>query len=375
MARETFGLPVRRIPTSPARCRRFVPDQALAARWLAARIGRSEMAILHCRGRRAAEIGLAVRARRPRARVIFDCRGWEGPELLYTAGFRSEEGAPAELVAAARGVDERQQAVARASDAMIVVSEAMREIAQAQWAVPSDRVVVVPCCTAVDRTPLEHREATRKRLGFQGRFVVVYCGSIKPYQMVQETVELFEKIRAMKGDALFFGITPSPERLVQTLNGRGIRETDFKVISAAHTQVPELLAAADLAVLLRDRSSVNRVASPVKFAEYLAAGIPIVLTEGVGDYSAMTRSNKVGCVLSDFNLSPSSGDHLAALLDNPGDVAELRERCHKLAVRELSAERASVETDSLYRAVLGKCDHGTGRPEAPAATVRAETAA
>jgi glycosyltransferase involved in cell wall biosynthesis len=374
MARETFGLPIRRIPVSPARSRRFFPDQALAARWLAARIGRYEAVILHCRGRRAAEIALAMRVRRPRVRVIFDCRGWEGPELLYASGFRSEDGAPPELVSAARGVDERQQAVARASDALIVVSRAMREVALEQWAVSRDRIVVVPCCTAVDRAPIERRDATRKRLGFEGRFVVVYCGSIKPYQMVEKTIGLFEMIRGTKENALFFGITPSPERLVRTLNGRGIREKDFQVVSAAHTEVPELLAVADLAVLLRDRSNVNRVASPVKFAEYLAAGVPVVLTEGIGDYSAMTRSNKVGCVLSDVSLSRKGVDDLAHFLD-PGDVGDLKERCHKLAAREFSAERASVATDSLYRTVSGKCDHGTGRPEAPADINRTEPAA
>jgi glycosyltransferase involved in cell wall biosynthesis len=194
--------------------------------------------------------------------------------------------------------------------------------------------------------------------------------------MVEETVGLFEMICGTKENALFFGITPSPERLVQTLNDRGIRQKDSKLMSAAHTEVPELLAAADLAVLLRDRSSVNRVASPVKFAEYLAAAVPVVLTEGIGDYSALVRSTQVGCVLPDFSLSKESGDHLAQFLaDNPGGAAELRERCHELAARELSAERASAETDALYRTVSGECDRRTGRPETTTATIRAETAA
>jgi glycosyltransferase involved in cell wall biosynthesis len=194
--------------------------------------------------------------------------------------------------------------------------------------------------------------------------------------MVEETIVLFELVRRIKENALFFGITPSPERLVQTLNRRGIRQEDCKVVSAAHTEVPELLAAADLAVLLRDRSNVNRVASPVKFAEYLAAGVPVVLTEGIGDYSAVTRANKVGWVLSDFSLSQKNRDDMAAFLDdNPGDVAELRERCHKLAARELSAERASAATDSLYRAVSGRCDRDGRKLESPGDTIRAETAA
>lgn len=378
MARETFGLSLLRIPTSPARGRGFIHEQALAARWLSTRIGRSELVILHCRGRCAAEVGLAVRARRPRVRVVFDCRGWEGPELLYASGFRSEEGAPAGLVAASRSMDMRQQAVARASDAIIVVSQAMREVVQKQWAVPDDRVVVVPCCTAIDRSPLEHRNTTRKHLGFEGRFVVVYCGSIKGYQMVEATLELFEMIRGVRDEALFFGITPSRDRLTELLRGRGIPQENFKVISAAHTEVPELLAAADMAVLLRDRSRVNSVAAPIKFAEYLAAGIPVALTDRIGDYSTSVCSNGVGCVLPDAHLSQDSRNVVAAFLDAypmHAAAAELRARCHALAARELSAERACVATDALYRALSGETDHSAGRSVVVADAVSSETAA
>lgn len=36
------------------------------------------------------------------------------------------------------------------------------------------------------------------------------------------------------------------------------------------------LSAADVAFIWRDKSSVNEVASPVKFSEYLACGLPVI---------------------------------------------------------------------------------------------------
>jgi glycosyltransferase involved in cell wall biosynthesis len=274
-------------------------------------------------------------------------------------------------------VDAQQQAVARASDAMIVVSEAMREVAQEQWAAPSDRAVVVPCCTAIDRTPLEQREATRRRLGFQERFVVVYCGGLAPYQMIEQSLDLFDMIRGVRDNALFFGITPSSDRLRQLLWDRGIPQEKVSVVSASHTEVPGLLAAGDLALLLREKSRVNSVASPVKFAEYLAAGLPVVLTQGIGDYSALVCSNGVGCVLPDAHLSQESRNVVAAFLDTyPVNAAELRDRCHALAARELSAERACDSIDAIYRVLSSELlDHRAGRTTGVASSVSSETAA
>jgi glycosyltransferase involved in cell wall biosynthesis len=60
--------------------------------------------------------------------------------------------------------------------------------------------------------------------------------------------------------------------------------------------VPEYLAAGDLGLLLRDPHPVNRVASPVKFAEYLAAGLPVLVSPGVGDAAAIVERERVGFV-------------------------------------------------------------------------------
>ncbi|MCX6312806.1 MAG: glycosyl transferase, partial [Bacteroidetes bacterium] len=39
-------------------------------------------------------------------------------------------------------------------------------------------------------------------------------------------------------------------------------------------------------------------ASPVKFAEYLAAGLEVIISENLGDYSKYVIENNVGMILS-----------------------------------------------------------------------------
>lgn len=349
LAEQAFGLTVARMPAAPSRLRGLASERVVACRWLRALIAPGEPVILHCRGRAAAELGLAVRALRPAARIVFDCRGWEGPELLHAGGFLSEDGAPPDLLARSREIEARQRAAALAADAVIVVSDAMRQVAADRWGVEEHRLSVVPCCADTDDRAGALREATRARLRFEGRFVVVYCGSLARYQAIDASLDLFETIRERRGDALFFGITPSPAGLAAVLRRRGVPERHCRVASAPHTEVPALLAAADLALLLRERSKVSEVASPVKLAEYLAAGLPILISEGIGDYSELVRREGLGCVLPAAPMPPADAV-LERFLEGYGaSAAAMRLRCRGVAERQLSAERAAQILGELYR--------------------------
>jgi glycosyltransferase involved in cell wall biosynthesis len=50
---------------------------------------------------------------------------------------------------------------------------------------------------------------------------------------------------------------------------------------------------------MRHDNTVNNVASPVKVGEYLACGLPVILTRGIGDYSDMLPAAGVGMLLDE----------------------------------------------------------------------------
>ncbi len=354
LAQAGFGLKLTRFPTLPSRFRWGSVDEIVAASLLTRRIPRDDAVILHCRGRRATEVGLAVRARRSNTRVIFDCRGWEGPELLYARGFRSAVEAPPSLVAMAEKIEEHQRRAAVDADAVIVVSNAMKQIACSAWTIAADKTSVVPCCTDLNGDPDAKRDGTRRRLELSDRFVIVYCGSITPYQMIDETLDLFRKIRGVRPNALFLGITKSCERMEALIRAKGIAREDYRVIAAPHTEVAELLTGGDLAVLLRDRSRVNQVASPVKAAEYLAAGLPIVLTDGVGDYSELVRSKGLGCVASDVSCAGLDWDRIVSFLDKSrSEWGAIRKLCVEVAADMFGWGSGTKELDRIYRQLSG----------------------
>jgi len=63
-----------------------------------------------------------------------------------------------------------------------------------------------------------------------------------------------------------------------------------------HSEVTSVLAACDMGVLIREDSVTNQEASPTKFAEYLSAGLPVIISENLGDYSTFVRKYNCGMI-------------------------------------------------------------------------------
>jgi glycosyltransferase involved in cell wall biosynthesis len=55
---------------------------------------------------------------------------------------------------------------------------------------------------------------------------------------------------------------------------------------------------ADYGILIRPNSITNSVASPVKFAEYLASGLQVLISDGIGDFSEFVVREKIGYLIN-----------------------------------------------------------------------------
>jgi glycosyltransferase involved in cell wall biosynthesis len=67
--------------------------------------------------------------------------------------------------------------------------------------------------------------------------------------------------------------------------------------------IPTTLAAGDYGLLLREPSVTNQVAAPVKFAEYLACGLPVICSDCIGDYPNFIREHNAGIVINEGEIT------------------------------------------------------------------------
>jgi hypothetical protein len=81
-----------------------------------------------------------------------------------------------------------------------------------------------------------------------------------------------------------------------------------------YRDVPGYLSAADIAVIFRDASIVNKVASPVKFSEYTCSGLPVISNGNVDFVTDYIRETGFGATLGSVSeIEPELIDKLIHL--------------------------------------------------------------
>ena len=108
-----------------------------------------------------------------------------------------------------------------------------------------------------------------------------------------------------------------------------------------HKDVLSYLHCCDYGLLLREQSETNKVASPVKFAEYLYAGLPVLITENLGDFSNYVVENDCGFIIKEEQIDWS----LLKTTD-----FKTKEQCFLLAIRDFMKE-SKINTYSYQKLV------------------------
>ncbi|MCB0459711.1 MAG: glycosyltransferase [Flavobacteriaceae bacterium] len=68
-----------------------------------------------------------------------------------------------------------------------------------------------------------------------------------------------------------------------------------------YNEVSKYLSAADAAIIWREISVTNKVASPVKFSEYMCCGLPVITNKSIDLITNYINKNKSGVILEDID--------------------------------------------------------------------------
>ncbi|HMN04871.1 MAG TPA: hypothetical protein PKD45_04020 [Flavobacteriales bacterium] len=277
-------------------CRRLKPSAIIArgvlATWMALRArdqGRTAKVCLDARGAYAAE--------------------WEEYRIIDDDA----------LIAQFRAVE--QEAVER-SDLRLAVSHALVEHWRERYGYQGNDHVVIPCTLAA--THLAEGgdpQAMREQLGFTADDVVlVYSGSSAGWQSFALLERLLGLILGTQPRTKVLFLSP-PDPAIEALSanwlGRSLR------MWVQPSEVHAVLNACDHALLVREDTITNRVASPTKFAEYLSCGLPVIASKHIGDFSATILHESLGLVQGEEDVPP--------LLERPSDTTRSRIRGYALA--------------------------------------------
>ncbi len=274
----------------------------LAAAWVRIRL---RPATIHCRSYPAALVGRWVK-RLCGARLIFDARALYPEEgitrresgktlLLNEADFAAWKLIEAELIASA--------------DAIVAVSQPMADLLAAEYPAAAARLSVASTCTATPtRAELEAwRGDVRRQLGLDDQLTLTYVGG---WFDRDSTIGLFrvlcEALPAAPWHFLLLVTAPDPQALADLVRRDLGPDTACTAIHVPQREVVRYLAGADLAALPiwkavraeadERHSRVERTILSVKFAEYLAAGLPVLTSRRAGAAADIVRDQDLGFV-------------------------------------------------------------------------------
>lgn len=262
----------------------------------------------------------------PHADYMLECGIWHKFDLRYICQKRWEN---------------RQKRYAKG---LLPVTEAYRQYLVNEG-LPSERVITVPCsvnfnefCFADSR-----REAMRKKYQLPGETTVgIYVGKFGGLYLEKESFELFQG--AFRHYKEFFLIILTPllfhAWINQQIKKHCLPAERIMIRSVKNNAVPDYLMMSDFAYATYKPGFFKAFLSPVKIAEYWGCGLPVVMTLGVGDESAIIEANSAGVL---FDPNDINGEWIMSLygkldciLRKPG----LREKISSLAKILRSPEKS-----------------------------------
>ena len=192
----------------------------------------------------------------------------------------------------------------------------------------------------------------RSSLGLDGRIVFVYAGKFNGIYHSEVQYARFMQ-RSCVADARIHHLVITFEEHAEVLRVEAGRAGVLDRLTihgpVAPAALPALLSAADVGVIAVPPTPSQIYRSPVKTALYWAAGLPIIIAEGVSDDWWIAKERDIGIVVDDLPILDPAG--LRTTLDRLlfGDRHALHERCAR-AAHEL--RDTSLMVDLLRRSLV-----------------------
>lgn len=293
--------------------------------------------IVHTHTSKAALVGtLAAQLVRPRPRIV---------NTAHILGTMAIKTGPMHWVF--RTYD--RVLLGKGTDAVIVVSEAIRQEAQRLRLIPDERLHAIQNGIRTERFDVsaDRADAVRKGLGITlDQIMVVNVARIAPFKALHILVQAAAILAPDFPDlrVVIVGDGPLRAEMEQLVNMLGVGDTVR--FAGVRRDIPDVLAAADIFAL-----SSSCEGLPIAILEAMAAGLPIVST-AVDGIPEVVLEGEVG-LLCPPQDAQALADKLRRVIENPTLRQKMGEAARLRVNTVFSAQRMAAKTASLYLALVG----------------------
>jgi len=235
--------------------------------------------------------------------IIYDSRAAAAEELIYSTKNKMDEKMSKKI----RELAYDEIMMVRIADKVFAVSNALINYHLIKdKSLSREKFLLYPCCAEASLFKFSEklRCEIRQQLEIVDKKVIVYSGGLRnPWQIPDKVFEIISKIIAIDPTFFFLVLTPDITIALDLAKKHLLENNSISINNVPIDKLGKFLCAADFAILLRDNVPMNNVASPAKFAEYIMTGLPVILSENIGDFSTFVSRHDIGKVISsDYSI-------------------------------------------------------------------------
>ncbi len=180
----------------------------------------------------------------------------------------------------------------------------------------------------------ENRTAIRKNLGFSHTTkVLFYPGKFGDLYYKEETAFMFKWILEEDNSFHFLIVTPhKDEEVIALMNEAKVDPSYYTIAHSSYDDIHHYFSAADFAVIAVPPGPSKKFISNIKVGEYLTAGLPFLITEGISEDYIYATEKQVGVVVKDFEETyiKKAVPEIQAYLSK--NKADLRKHCRTVGL-------------------------------------------
>lgn len=301
---------------------------------------RDKISIVHARGPIPAMIAF-LPAKIFGIKFFFDTRGFLADK--YVCGGLLDKKSPIYKL-----MKWSEDILARKSDYLTVETYKHAQVIKDSQNSLSSKMGIIPCC--VDTGKFNYQLFPERG---DSVFDLVFLGKVRTWYLLEDMFDFFAAVSKEMRNSRFTFITESEAAHIYSVaRKKAIDESKIKIMRAERSDVPALLSGANAGIFFMN-TYLQYNFSPIKFGEFLACGLPVVINPGFGDCDEIVLKENVGVVINEFSAQGyEKGIQKLKNLLSEGDA--LRRKCRAAAERYFSLDMGADRQFDVYRLLNDK---------------------
>lgn len=237
-------------------------------------------------------------------KIIYDYRGAGAEEFINKQGFNNiTEVRNKKTIKRYYKILNNELNMIKLSDYIFSVSNKLKEYATTNLKIIkriSEKIIITPGAADQELFFFDEnvRKEMRNKLNLESKFVIIYTGKLNAYWHKRDKIfKLIAKLSKLDSELYFICITPDISMAMQLAEKYSLNIAQYLIKSLEFREIPIYLNLADIGIIIRDDIMTNRVSSPTKIPEYLLTGLPIIMSDNIGDYSDFVKKYNLGVII------------------------------------------------------------------------------